>query len=759
MAHELELFLTRLEQTTGHAPRRSGDGWQAHCPAHDDQRASLSIRSGTLGRVLVHCHAGCTPQAICQCLELDLSALMPEESRLPEDIRLSDDRRAQRELSRFVESRRREQGRREEQRVPNERTNTEEQAGSGGQCPQPNTRPFGTLSSEPSSSPPSLPPVSPTFPSRDEALRVLTSQRGAPDGCWEYHNQSGECIGLVVRWNTTQGKAIRPLARVEEGWIIGAMPAPRPLYALQEILPLPGTGNDAERLRRVYVVEGEKAADAGRSLGLVCTTSSGGAAAAQLTDWSPLAGRDVVLLPDQDEPGRKYAAKVTTQLVRLKPLPSIRTLQLPDLSAGDDLADFVVAHADESPDEIVARLTALADQINPISPAQLHEEPTPMSANSDAAARCPKSFAPQAVFTRLAECTPKRLHWLWPGRVPLGKLTLLIGDPGLGKSFVTLDVAARVSRGQSLPALEGETPSAATAPGSVVLLSAEDDALDTIHPRLAAAGADLNRIDVLKAIRLQRASDGTSFEAQFSLQSDVALLEDAIAARDNCRLVVIDPITAYLGRSDSHRNSEMRALLGTPLRAGRADRRGRARGESSQQDGPGPGHLSLDGKSGLCGHCPQRAGRDERSARPRVAAARVAQEQHFGGHRGHAFSSPRRRSKLQRVHDADHPLDYGARHDDRRGDHCRRGANDRVWPRARGGLRVAPLGAGLRPASGRRAQARRQSGRHPRADIDTSESAARRRGPPHWLRPRRRVGVEPAECLIFWHSMAEAVAG
>jgi len=184
-----------------------------------------------------------------------------------------------------------------------------------------------------------------------------------------------------------------------------------------------------------------------------------------------------------------------------------------------------------------------------------------MSANSDAAASCPESFAPQAVFTRLAECTPKRLHWLWPGRVPLGKLTLLIGDPGLGKSFVTLDVAARVSRGQSLPALEGEAPSVATAPGSVVLLSAEDDTLDTIYPRLAAAGADLNRIDVLKAVHVQRAGDGAPLEALFSLHSDVALLENAIAERDNCRLVVIDPITAYLGRSDSHRNSEMRALL------------------------------------------------------------------------------------------------------------------------------------------------------------------------------------------------------
>ena len=70
MARELELFLTRLEQTTGHAPRRSGDGWQARCPAHDDLRPSLSIGSGS-GRVLVCCHAGCTPEAICRRSDLD----------------------------------------------------------------------------------------------------------------------------------------------------------------------------------------------------------------------------------------------------------------------------------------------------------------------------------------------------------------------------------------------------------------------------------------------------------------------------------------------------------------------------------------------------------------------------------------------------------------------------------------------------------------------------------------------------------------
>src|SRR5208337_2012961 len=78
----------------------------------------------------------------------------------------------------------------------------------------------------------------------------------------------------------------------------------------------------------------------------------------------------------------------------------------------------------------------------------------------------------------------KPSKWLWPGVIPAGKLTLLVGDPGVGKSLLTLDIAARVTRGRPWPDC-----SAACAIGEVILLSAEDDPADTIKPRLLAAGA------------------------------------------------------------------------------------------------------------------------------------------------------------------------------------------------------------------------------------------------------------------------------
>lgn len=80
---------------------------------------------------------------------------------------------------------------------------------------------------------------------------------------------------------------------------------------------------------------------------------------------------------------------------------------------------------------------------------------------------------------------PKPLSWLWPNRIPLGKLTILAGDPGLGKSLLTLDLAARISKGYKFP--DGEEAEI----GDIILISAEDDPADTIRPRLEAAGADL----------------------------------------------------------------------------------------------------------------------------------------------------------------------------------------------------------------------------------------------------------------------------
>ncbi len=82
------------------------------------------------------------------------------------------------------------------------------------------------------------------------------------------------------------------------------------------------------------------------------------------------------------------------------------------------------------------------------------------------------------VLVCMADVQPERVKWLWPGRIPLGKITTLAGDPGLGKSFVTIDLAARISNGSPWPDdLATHAPT-----GGAVLLTAEDDLGDTVRP-------------------------------------------------------------------------------------------------------------------------------------------------------------------------------------------------------------------------------------------------------------------------------------
>jgi hypothetical protein len=158
------------------------------------------------------------------------------------------------------------------------------------------------------------------------------------------------------------------------------------------------------------------------------------------------------------------------------------------------------------------------------------------------------------VGTLLSTVQPQRVEWLWPGRIPLGKLTILDGDPGLGKSVLSLDLAARVSRGLSMP-FEDREPGMDREPGGVVLLSAEDDLEDTIRPRLDAAGADVGRV-----LALERIPDG-DFHRLPVLPGDLLFLKAAIR-RVEAKLVIVDPLTAYLGAdTNTHRDQDCRRAL------------------------------------------------------------------------------------------------------------------------------------------------------------------------------------------------------
>ena len=158
----------------------------------------------------------------------------------------------------------------------------------------------------------------------------------------------------------------------------------------------------------------------------------------------------------------------------------------------------------------------------------------------------------------MADVEPKPINWLWPEKIARGKVSMIAGDPGLGKSLITLALASAVSTGARWPVDGGNAPT-----GSVVILSDEDSTADTIRPRLDAAGADCTKIHALKLVQ-EINEDGEIFERSFSLQKDIERLAEVLKRLRNCVLIVIDPISAYLGGTDSHKNADVRALL-SPL--------------------------------------------------------------------------------------------------------------------------------------------------------------------------------------------------
>jgi hypothetical protein len=146
----------------------------------------------------------------------------------------------------------------------------------------------------------------------------------------------------------------------------------------------------------------------------------------------------------------------------------------------------------------------------------------------------------------VAQVPRETIHWLWRKWFPRGKVVVVDGDPNVGKSTFTHDLAARVSTGAPFPDDDGQRLAS-----DVVLLSAEDGIGDTIRPRLEAAGANLERVHVLKAV------DGRLPE----LPRDVGKLRSLIDEVE-ASLVIVDPLMAFLsGTIDAHRDQDVRRAL------------------------------------------------------------------------------------------------------------------------------------------------------------------------------------------------------
>lgn len=409
---------------------KSGSGWNARCPAHDDHRASLSISIGDDQRVLLFCHAQCSLQKILDALDLTAADLFPERTR-----------------------------------------------------PSEGRGPTGEIVA--------------TYPYRDAA------------GVVQYE---------VVRYSPKNFRQRRPDGA--GGWI----------WKMTGVAPLVYRRDQLGKHPRILICEGEKDVDRLWTLNLPATCNSGGAGKWRDTHTQQLIAAGVkfaAIIPDGDGPGRLHADTVARSChqagieVKVVPLPA------------KDASEFLDGGA------VKTDLTALITGTETYTPRGLSAPTNPASATESAAV---------PVLVRLSDVAPESIDWLWPGRIARGKYTLLAGDPGLGKSTVTLDLAARLTRGLGWP-------DGAPAPaGPVLLLSAEDGLSDTIRPRVDRAGGDASLVHVLQSVKDERGV------RPLNLARDLAALVSAIRTVRPV-LVIVDPITAYLGKTDSYKDAEVRGLL------------------------------------------------------------------------------------------------------------------------------------------------------------------------------------------------------
>lgn len=458
------------------------------------------------------------------------------------------------------------------------------------------------------------PPRITTTPPADSKPDMRIGKLGEPTATWAYHTPEGEILGYVARYHDQEAgkKTIRCWSygsRSEaqpKTWECGHFSVPRPLYNLHKLTEHPD--------KQVLIVEGEKTADAAQALfpGMVVVSWPGGCEGVDRVDWSYFKGRKAVLLGDNDAAGTKAMQRIAKLLhkegaIEIKGIRSetdIAGIKAPD---GWDVADApdettpaqalqwarenVFTYPQTLDDMVQEAANAVTEPPNheeiPLnayggdSATEWHEDAMDATATQPAPVTArlvgiydrqqpttPHTAASLGVISyRGSEKQPKARDWLWRDKIACGVITGLSGDPGLGKSQITASLAAIVTVGGQWPVTRDRAPQ-----GSVIILNCEDDFETTIAPRLIAAGADMDKIHVFQGVQTV-GNNGILSERMFDLSQDINRLVVMMEEIGDVRLVIIDPISAYVGNGkvDSHNNTDVRSVLAPLTKAAEAN--------------------------------------------------------------------------------------------------------------------------------------------------------------------------------------------
>ncbi len=346
------------------------------------------------------------------------------------------------------------------------------------------------------------------------AFNVLADVAGLSTGpkpkitqIYDYTDDAENLIFQVVRYEPKSFKQRRPDGK--GGWI----------WNLQGVQLVPFNLPAVITAKSVIIVEGEKDVLSLKGIGLVASCNAQGAGKWRGEYNECFRGKDIVLLPDNDEPGHKHALQVAINLHGIA--KTVRVVELPGLPDKGDVSNWISKGGTKEQLIEIIKNTPEWEPRNEELPGLI----------------------------RLETVTPERVKWLWPGRIALGKIALLDGDPGLGKSLFTIDSVARITTGREMP--DGYR----CEKGGAVLLTLEDGLADTVVLRLEAAGGDKSRVVALQGV------PDIEGKLRFPTVEDIGHI--ALACRKvNAKIVIIDPLMGYLGgNTNSFKDQDIRRAL------------------------------------------------------------------------------------------------------------------------------------------------------------------------------------------------------
>lgn len=339
------------------------------------------------------------------------------------------------------------------------------------------------------------------------------------DEIYSYHDAQGQLVYQAVRYEPKGFSQRRPLPGGKWAWNMTGVETV--LYHLPALLKAPSDVT-------IYIAEGERKVETLEKLGLVATCNVGGAGKWDASYSEALRDRHIIILPDNDAAGEAHAKVVTEPSIGI--VASIKIVNLPGLPEKGDIVNWVASGGTRE------QLEALVSE-------------TPYTWQKQ-----------KRKFTYASGVQIEPVNWLWKKRIARGMGTLMVGDPGLGKSMTLIKIAAAVSTGGMLP------DNGTIEPGGVIIMSPEDSEAHTIVPRLVAAGADLSKIILLNTVTDYDAK-GKEYERPISFPDDAPILEEAI---EDCHasLAIIDPVLSMIDmKYDSHKDQAVRHALGRVLSA------------------------------------------------------------------------------------------------------------------------------------------------------------------------------------------------